>query len=116
MPVITYCPTAVDPVPPWMAWFIDSESAQRGTLEIASENLDILAPLDPSWPRAALANQLAVVVGVGSIGSSAAEALASYGIRHLALVDHDRLHQRNFARHRVHPRLAASRSMLSPTC
>src|SRR6185369_8192573 len=65
---------------------------------------DALQPLDfirDVWPVDELSRVLITVVGVGSIGSAAVEALAANGIGGLALVDDDRLLQHNLARHRL---------------
>lgn len=99
MVVITYCPN--QDVLPWMAWYLDRDAATPITLEIIDEVPDLLAPLDGAWPRSALADSLVTVVGLGSIGTAAAEALAEYAVRRFALIDHDRLRMHNFARHRV---------------
>jgi molybdopterin/thiamine biosynthesis adenylyltransferase len=73
-------------------------------VEVIDESARLLDPLAFGWPLPDLKSFHVTLVGAGSIGSSAVESLASYGIRRFALVDPDRLHQHNFARHRVHPR------------
>jgi ThiF family protein len=60
-------------------------------------------PLAEHWPLLELAVDQIVVIGTGSVGSAASDALIAYGIRRLALVDPDRLLVHNFARHRAHP-------------
>lgn len=91
--------------PHFAAWRLqaDSNSAEILPIEVVEEEFDLLAPLQGSWPVSELASTTIALVGAGSIGSAAAEALAAYGIRRLVLVDPDRLHSNNFARHRVHP-------------
>ncbi|HEY8465210.1 MAG TPA: ThiF family adenylyltransferase [Solirubrobacterales bacterium] len=82
-------------------WLLDAQSAEWCFVEVADEESELLAPLRPAWPLEEIAEKLVVVVGAGSIGSAACEALASYGVRRFALVDPDRLLTHNFARHRV---------------
>ena len=90
--------------PEFAAWSVTAESATRFPVEIVDEVADLFAPLGAGWPRASLADKLVTVVGVGSIGSAAVEALNGYAVRDFALVDPDRLAVHNFARHRVHRR------------
>lgn len=87
----------------WVGWLLDpaNGAAHCCGLEVAQEGRPLLEPLAGSWPLAELADSRVVLIGLGSIGSAAAEALASYGIRHLDLVDPDRLETHNFARHRA---------------
>lgn len=87
----------------WSGWWISSEGARPASLDLVDEDADLLAPLEGVWPLEALCDQLVVVIGVGSVGSAALEALASYGVRTLALIDPDRLLSHNSARHRVDP-------------
>jgi molybdopterin-synthase adenylyltransferase len=82
-------------------WSVSREIAAFFPVEVVDEDADLFDPLGESWPRSALAGKRVTIVGAGSIGSAAAEALAAYAVRHLALVDPDRLHGHNFARHRV---------------
>ena len=85
----------------WMAWWTDRDGAEVLGLDRFDPGTELLAPLDEAWPRERLKPKLVTIVGLGSIGSVGAEALASYGIGHLALVDPERLQGRNFARHRA---------------
>jgi molybdopterin/thiamine biosynthesis adenylyltransferase len=89
----------------FMAWRLahDRGSAEVIPIDVVAEEPDLLAPLGGVWPLEGLAAKKIALIGTGSIGSAAAEALASYGIRRLALIDPDRLHFQNFARHRVDP-------------
>jgi molybdopterin-synthase adenylyltransferase len=89
--------------PLWSAWLANQERATWIPHEIVDTGADLLAPLDEGWPRNLLADKRVLVIGVGSIGGMACQAMAAYGIRHFALVDPDRLRSRNFARH-VAPR------------
>lgn len=88
----------------WRAWIVseDQQRAQVTDIQVVDEEIDLLAPLREHWPLHELADAHAVVVGAGSIGSHTNDALVSYGIRRLSLVDPDRLLTRNFARHRAH--------------
>ena len=85
------------------AWRLhqDANTAEILPLDVVAEELKLLAALDGVWPLEELADKRLLLVGAGSIGSAAAEALASYGIRQLIVVDPDRLYSRNLARHRV---------------
>jgi molybdopterin/thiamine biosynthesis adenylyltransferase len=89
----------------WAGWVIQGAADQAiwCALAVVDEAEPLLAPLTESWPLQELADVRVLLIGVGSIGSAAAQALASAGIRHLTLVDPDRLLSHNFARHRVHP-------------
>ena len=85
----------------WSGWVIGSDRSTYFPLEVVPEDADLLAPLQDHWPLDLLGQQRVIVLGAGSIGGVAAEAVASYGIRQLALVDRERLTTRNFARHRA---------------
>ena len=91
--------------PHFAAWRLEAEqgSAEMVPIDVVAEEPDLLSPLSGVWPLEELADKKLVLIGAGSIGSAAAEALAAYGIRQLVLVDPDRLHSDNFARHRVDP-------------
>jgi molybdopterin/thiamine biosynthesis adenylyltransferase len=90
--------------PDFAAWAVSREGAMQFPLEIIDEDADLFSPLGGGWPRAELADKLVTVVGIGSIGSAAAEALSGYAVRQFALVDPDRLAYHNFARHRANRR------------
>ena len=95
-----------DEVDHWAGWLIHgaTDEALWCALAVVDEAEPLLTPLAESWPLAELADRRVLLIGAGSIGSAAAQALASAGIRHLTLVDPDRLLNHNFARHRAHPR------------
>jgi molybdopterin/thiamine biosynthesis adenylyltransferase len=99
--VLTVEPAAGEDGPTWAAWLATQEHAQWFPHEVFDPSADLLAPLDDGWPRRLLADKKVLVIGLGSIGSAACQALASYGIRHFTLVDPGRLLARNFARHRA---------------
>lgn len=90
----------------WQAWelSLDDEYARPVGLEVVDEDAPLLLPLREHWPLEELGRMHVVLIGAGSIGSHANDALAAYGVRHLTLVDPDRLLSHNFARHRAHSR------------
>jgi molybdopterin/thiamine biosynthesis adenylyltransferase len=89
----------------WQAWILSEprDSAQLAQVAVVHEELPLLAPLVGHWPLEELAEAHVVVIGAGSIGSVANDALSAYGVGHLTIVDPDRLLPHNFARHRAHP-------------
>jgi len=89
----------------WCAWILSEEqqSAEITAMQYVDEGVPLLAPLARHWPLKELAEVKVVVVGAGSIGSHSIDALASYGIRRMTLVDPDRLLMHNFGRHRSNP-------------
>jgi molybdopterin/thiamine biosynthesis adenylyltransferase len=100
--VITLCEK--DGRPDFAGWVVTHESAERFPLEVVLDDADLFLPLEDAWPVGALAEKRVTVIGIGSIGSAACEALSGYAVRSLALVDPDRLQEHNFARHRAQPR------------
>jgi molybdopterin-synthase adenylyltransferase len=90
--------------PHFVAWRLipDIGAAEMIPVEVVDEAVDLFAPLTGAWPLEKLASKTLAVMGAGSIGSAASEALAAYGIRRLVLVDPDRLSTHNFARVRLH--------------
>ena len=92
-------------IPTWVGWLLDGDSDQADPcfVVLADDEMPPLLGLAESWPVRELAERRVLLIGTGSIGSAAAEALVSAGIRHLTLVDPDRLLFHNFARHRVQP-------------
>lgn len=88
--------------PTWGGWLVShDEGARWWPVQFVDEAADLLEPVAAAWPLADLASERVVMIGVGSIGSAAAESLCAYGVRRLDLVDPDRLLEHNFARHRV---------------
>lgn len=100
-PLITYAPDLLDGVrlPELLGWWVDPDGVRVMDLEVQPAHYGI-STLAPAWPVAALQQRQAVLVGVGSIGSGVAHALALYGLGDLALLDPDRLRWRNLVRHR----------------
>lgn len=91
--------TTLDQHPVCLAWNVDQRQAIPLRLDIVEEQVDPLSDLDGLWPLDELASTSAVLVGLGSVGGSAALALAGYGVRKLTLIDPDRLERRNLVRH-----------------
>lgn len=58
-----------------------------------------LSQLEGLWPLSELSGMNVAVVGCGSIGGAAADALAGYGVGSLQLIDPDRLLWHNLVRH-----------------
>jgi molybdopterin-synthase adenylyltransferase len=93
--------TQIDGRPAWQAWWAARGGVTPADVHRIEEAAELFAPLVPAWPVGLLNGTLVTVIGVGSIGSAAAEALAAYAVGRLALVDPDRLLQHNLARHRA---------------
>ena len=89
-----------DGQPLWCCWWVTDAAAVAGTVEVVDEDHDPIGQLRADgWPVDVLEDVRVVVVGVGSIGGVAADALAAYGVPRLDLIDFDRLRQRNVPRH-----------------
>ena len=100
-PVVTYAPEAEEPVPRWRGWWVSQQEAARCPVHVV--DVDDAGPsvFQDAWPVDTTTKTRAVMIGVGSIGSAAANSLASYGIGHLTLVDPDVLLTHNVARHHL---------------
>lgn len=100
---ITVAEVAENGAPMYCAWRLNQgdNAAEVLPMDVVPEELDLLAPLSGFWPLDELASKRLLLIGAGSIGSAAAEALAAYGVRSLVLVDPDRLWAANLARHRI---------------
>jgi molybdopterin-synthase adenylyltransferase len=85
----------------WAAWRVTDRGVAPMLIEVVpSEDTDPLQGLAAHWrPIDDLARAHVMVVGLGSIGSAAAQALAMFGLGRLTLIDDDRLRWRNLARH-----------------
>lgn len=79
-------------------WIIDRDAAWPALVDVEPELLG-LAQFETTWPVAELANDVAMVVGVGSIGGAVADSLAAMGVGHSVLVDPDRFSWHNVVRH-----------------
>jgi molybdopterin/thiamine biosynthesis adenylyltransferase len=88
---------------PFAAWVLspDRNAAEMVPIMFVLEIGNPLALLSGPWPLTDLEDKAVAIIGIGSIGSAAAEALAGYGVRRLFLIDDERLSEHNFARHRV---------------
>lgn len=84
------------------AWLIQRE----GVLPIAVATEPEVLGLDQmaeTWPLSRLQRNSVMIVGCGSIGGAAAQALAAYGVGRLELVDPDRFLWHNVVRHVLPP-------------
>lgn len=96
-PVITHVPGADRE---WAAWSVSRDRAAPAMITVLRPpGADPLAGLPPAWPLDDTRSAVVAVVGVGSIGSAAANALAMYGTGTIILVDDDRLLWHNLSRH-----------------
>jgi molybdopterin/thiamine biosynthesis adenylyltransferase len=93
----------------WAAWEVSRSSAHWFPLTIVREDASLLHPLEGTWPLVSLAPKNVLLIGAGSIGSAAAVALASYGVRRLTIIDPQHLEPPNFARHQLNRPLAGRR-------
>lgn len=98
-PVLTYAPDADTSVARWMAWWVSEDQAPSGNVHVVDTDLPTVQPLADAWPVATTSHTHVAVIGVGSIGSAAATALARAAVGHLTLIDPDRLLQHNIVRH-----------------
>ena len=83
--ILTFSRRAGNLRPYWHAWLLGDDAAIQLPLDFFDSSEDLLAPLDKGWPLDRLSDTHVTVVGVGSVRSVAAEALASYGIRKFSL-------------------------------
>ena len=96
-PVVTH---ARDTDQEWAAWAVSRDRATPAMITVLRPpDADPLAGLPSSWPLHDIRSTSVAVVGAGSIGSAAANALAMYGIGTITLVDDDRLLWHNLSRH-----------------
>jgi len=94
--MVTHCAQVT---PEWAGWVIARGQVIPIELDVRRHpTTDPLVLLEPQWPLRDLVQEV-VVIGVGSIGSAAALALAMYGVQKLTLVDDDRLLWHNLVRH-----------------
>lgn len=84
----------------WAAWSVSRDRAAPAMITILRPpGADPLAGLPPAWPLDDMRSAVVAVVGAGSIGSAAANALAMYGAGTIILLDDDRLLWHNLSRH-----------------
>lgn len=98
-PLVVTVTTPANGVPAVTAWRVDRTQAVPELISVVDSRLTPLDVISGEWPVETLRKQRLTIVGVGSIGSAIADTLARAGIGTLALVDYDRLEQRNLARH-----------------
>lgn len=85
-------------VPEIAAWYVTTEGAGPVAIDLLSDEHGF-AQLAGHWPADQLMKKTVMLVGAGSIGGAAAQALASYGVGRIVLVDPDRLLGHNVVRH-----------------
>jgi molybdopterin/thiamine biosynthesis adenylyltransferase len=100
-PMLVMALSSTDSGPTWSAWWISRDSAAPALYTIVDDRLQPIDFIRDVWPVDDLSQVLVTIVGVGSIGSGAAEALASNAVGQIALVDDDRLLQHNLVRHKL---------------
>jgi hypothetical protein len=82
----------------YAAWHVTRDGVAAMDLELQPDEFGV-SQLDPQWPVSDLLDKRVAVVGAGSIGGAAVEALAAYGIGNLHLIDPDRVWWHNDVRH-----------------
>lgn len=101
--LVAHCPEAAGhPDMPFLdeftGWAVTKEEAVPVPLLVEPDTHG-LSQLAGHWPVDALRAAAVLVVGVGSLGSAVAAALAGYGVGRLDLLDPDRLEWHNTVRH-----------------
>lgn len=84
------------------AWLVQREQVIPISVAAEPEVLG-LSQIADTWPLGRLQQNSIMVVGCGSIGGAAAQALAAYGVGRLELVDPDRYLWHNVVRHVLPP-------------
>lgn len=84
-------------------WLINRDGVRPIHVEVEPAVIGI-QQLAGKWPIERLRTNSVMVIGCGSIGSAAAEALAGYGIGRVELVDPDRFLWHNILRHTLGPK------------
>lgn len=85
-------------VPRYAGWYITRDGVTPLPV-LVEPSVVGMTQLERTWPVKALGRSRVMVVGVGSIGGAAAEALANYGVGTIDLVDPDRFLWHNSVRH-----------------
>lgn len=106
--VVAHCPDVLGleeghRLEEFAGWRVTREEAHPVALAVEPDSYGI-GQLVGHWPVELLKNKAVLVVGVGSLGSAAAAALAGYGVGRLHLLDPDRLLWHNVVRHVLGPR------------
>ncbi len=89
-----------DEGPEVVAWWISANGARTADC-VQVDDRPPLSFVAEHWPVAVMGRAKVTLVGLGSIGSAVADALAFYGVGHLALVDYDRHLPHNVVRHQL---------------
>jgi molybdopterin/thiamine biosynthesis adenylyltransferase len=89
--------------PEFAIWYVSSEGAVPLDIDVQTERTGI-AVLTPHWPVEYVRHGRVLLVGAGSIGGAAAQAMATAGIGMLHLLDPGRLRWHNLPRHVCGPR------------
>lgn len=82
----------------YAGWHLTREGVAPASIAVEPASHG-LSQLEGLWPLSELAGMNVALVGCGSIGSAAADALAGYGVGSLQLIDPDRLLWHNMIRH-----------------
>lgn len=92
----------------WTAWLVNADGALPVSVDVERDD-EGLSTLGDRWPTELLHSKHVAIVGVGSIGSVTASAIAAHGVGRLTLVDPDRLEFHNLVRHQL-PRSEVGRN------
>ena len=84
----------------WSGWTVTSEAVFPMKVDVERDD-EGLTTLGERWPLELLRDAHVAVIGVGSIGSAAAVAIAEHGVGSLTLIDPDRLEFHNLVRHQL---------------
>ncbi|MDJ0356627.1 ThiF family adenylyltransferase [Paenarthrobacter sp. PH39-S1] len=91
-------------------WIVERAGVRPIRIEVEPKVVG-LEQLTGQWPIEQLATNSVMIVGCGSIGSAAAEALAGYGVGRVLLVDPDRFLWHNMLRHTLGPESVGRRKV-----
>jgi molybdopterin/thiamine biosynthesis adenylyltransferase len=86
--------------PVWTGWIVRAEDVIPVRVDVERDD-EGLKTLGERWPTDLLREAHVAVIGVGSIGSAAAVAIAEHGVGSITLVDPDRLEFHNLIRHQL---------------
>lgn len=95
-----------DPV--WTAWVANGDSASPVSVDVERDDEGIIT-LGDHWPTQLMRSKHIAIIGIGSIGSATASAIAGHGVGRLTLIDPDRLEFHNLVRHQL-PRSEVGRN------
>lgn len=89
-----------DGLPAWTGWTVTSDAVIPVRVDVERDD-EGLPTLGDRWPVDLLRKAHVAVIGVGSIGSATAVAIAEHGVGSLTLIDPDRLEFHNLVRHQL---------------